>query len=474
MALLERGQQRFDIYCSPCHSRVGDGDGMIVQRGFPHPPSYFIDRLIKAPDQHFYDVITHGYGAMYSYADRVEPADRWAIIAYIRALQASASAGLADVPADNGRPCNDESGAPMRVSLVALAALVLGVLGCAIGAAIDVTGFFRAWLCSYLFWLGLPLAGVTLVLVHDLSGGKWMATARPVLDAAIATMPLATLAGIPAFVGLHALYSWTHPAPSLGNTFYLNSTGFYLRYAIYVVLWNLLAAFALWAPRGEAAPIPPGLSWISGVGLIVLAFSAGFASIDWIMSLEPEFWSSIFSYSVGASWFNTGLAFVLFVVAVSGRAHGPKQDHMADLAAILLATTIFWAYVEFMQFLIIWEENLKSEIPWYLLRIAGVWKAALYVSIGFGFILPFFVLLWRPSKRSRGVVVTICILLVVSRVADKWWLVMPEFAHAPPFWLALAAIAALGGPMILLFAAAQRYRSWFNAGWPMWKAAAHD
>jgi mono/diheme cytochrome c family protein len=100
MALLERGQQRFDIYCSPCHSRIGDGNGIIVQRGFPHPPSYDSDALRNAPNQLFYDVITHGYGAMYSYADRVEPADRWAIVAYIRALQASARASLSDVPAE--------------------------------------------------------------------------------------------------------------------------------------------------------------------------------------------------------------------------------------------------------------------------------------------------------------------------------------------------------------------------------------
>ncbi|MBV8827271.1 MAG: cytochrome c [Bradyrhizobiaceae bacterium] len=100
MALLERGRQRFDINCSPCHGRLGEGDGMIVQRGFPRPPSYNIDRLRNVPSQHFYDVITHGYGIMYSYADRVEPTDRWAVAAYIRALQASASASLADVPPD--------------------------------------------------------------------------------------------------------------------------------------------------------------------------------------------------------------------------------------------------------------------------------------------------------------------------------------------------------------------------------------
>lgn len=100
LALLERGQQRFRIYCTPCHSELGDGHGMIVQRGFPPPPSYHIDRLRAAPVEHFYDVITHGYGAMYSYANRVQPDDRWAIAAYIRALQLSQHASIDDVPAD--------------------------------------------------------------------------------------------------------------------------------------------------------------------------------------------------------------------------------------------------------------------------------------------------------------------------------------------------------------------------------------
>lgn len=343
-----------------------------------------------------------------------------------------------------------------RLDLAALGALVLGVLGCVVGGIIDPAGFFRAWLCTFLFWLGVPLGAVALVLVHDLSGGRWMATARPVLDAAIATMPLATLAGIPAFIGLHDLYSWTHPAPSLVNTWYLYANVFLLRYAVYIVLWNLLAAYALWGPRGEASPIAPALSWISGVALVVLAFSASFASIDWIMSLEPTFWSSVFMMTAGAGWFNTGLALVLLVVAVGFPAvdrslAGSRRDHMADLAAILLATTIFWAYVEFCQFLVIWEENLQLEIPWYLLRMAGAWQAALFVAAGFGFFIPFFVLLWQPGKRSRGAVASVCVLILLSRVAYSWWLVLPEFRVAGPFWLDVSAIMALGGLLLLLF-----------------------
>lgn len=342
-----------------------------------------------------------------------------------------------------------------RIGLAALAAFVLGAIGCGIGAAIDADGFCRAWLCAFLFWLGLPLGGVTLILVHDLTGGRWMVTARPALDAATITMPLATLAGVPAFVGLGALYSWTHPSPDLGNTFYLNGSAFLLRYAVDVVLWNLLAVFALWAPRGEALPIAPALSWLSGVGLIVLALSASFAAIDWMLSLEPRFWSSIFPMTAGASWFNTGLALVLLTIALT-TVPADRLGHLADLAAILLATTIFWAYVEFCQFLIVWEQNLKGEIPWYLIRYDSAWRPALFVSGGLGFLVPFLLLLWAPMKRSRTAVAIACTVILISRVANMWWLVLPEFPHAGPFWLDVAAMLALGGPMLLLFGFALR------------------
>jgi len=98
LTLLQRGRERFDIYCSPCHARIGDGNGMIVQRGFPHPPSFHSDRLRAVPPQHIYDVITNGYGAMYSYAARVSPPDRWAIAAYIHALQESQYARIDEIP----------------------------------------------------------------------------------------------------------------------------------------------------------------------------------------------------------------------------------------------------------------------------------------------------------------------------------------------------------------------------------------
>lgn len=358
---------------------------------------------------------------------------------------------------------------PNRIQLTAIVLGLLGVVGCVVGAIFDPAAFFRAWLCSYLFWLGVPLAGITLVLVHDLSGGEWMATARGPLTAAALTMPLASLAGIPAFIGLHSLYSWTHPAPDLGNVFYLNPVAFFIRYGCYVVVWNVMAAFVVFGPREGRLPISPALSWISGIALVALAFSTGFAAIDWILSLEPKFWSSIFPYTQSASWFNTGFALVLLTIALIGWPAVDRRKHMIDLTQILLATTIFWAYLEFMQFLIIWEENLKHEIPWYLKRLESVWHSAIYISAGLGFVVPFFVLLWAPGKRRRAIVATICALILISRLGNTWLLVMPEFDSGTSFWLDVAAVLALGGAMLLLFVFALRALPSIRARVPAWR-----
>jgi hypothetical protein len=336
-------------------------------------------------------------------------------------------------------------------NLCALIVLAMGIAGCVLGGVwVGGPGFFRAWLCTYLFWLGVPLGAVTLVLAHDLTGGGWMASARPALDAAIATMPLASLAGIPAFVDLHALYSWTHPASTLSNLWYLNPTGFWIRYGAYVVLWNLIAAFTLWAPRGWASPIAPALSWLSALGLVLLAFSTGFAAIDWMLSLNPSFWSTVFPMIAASSWFNTGLALVLLVVALLGGPGTSRRD-MADIARILFATTLFWAYVEFCQFLIVWEEDISSEIPWYLHRVAGGWQGVTWLIAITGFALPFLMLVWSPAKRSRIVVIPGCAIILLSRLLHTFWLLLPDTPLRPAWWLDLAAILALGGLMLWLF-----------------------
>ena len=345
-----------------------------------------------------------------------------------------------------------------RIQVAAFAAVVVGMVGCTAGAVTAGPAFYRAWLCAYLFWLGLPLGAVTLILIHDLTGGRWITSARPALAAAAVTMPAATLAGIPVLIGLRAIYPWPGDG-GLGNSWYLNTGFFILRYAIDVVVWNALAAYALWAPRGLAVGVPPALRWVSAVGLLLLAYTASFAAIDWVLSLDPHFWSAVFPMILGAHWFNTALAIVLIVVTMS--PGGIAREPLRDLAAILLATAIFWAYVEFCQFLIVWEENLSHEILWYLRRIAGGWRGVTWLIAIAGFFLPFALLLW--NKRSPAIVAIACALILVSRLAESAWLVMPKFTNPAPLWLFIAAVLALGGIMMLLFLRRLRYGAPFAA-----------
>jgi hypothetical protein len=337
----------------------------------------------------------------------------------------------------------------------ALVAMIIGGAGCIVSGIIDPSSFFPAWLAAFLFWVSVPLSALALVLVHDLTGGRWMATARPVLEAAIATMPVGTLAFLPLLLGLGHLYTWSEPGhPGLGNEFYLNDTFFIGRYAVYFVIWNFFAFYALWWPRNGAVGVAPAVSWVSGIGLLLLAYSVTFASFDWIMSTEPHFWSSIFGMVIGAGKFNTGLALVLLAIALRGPATAPSEkayrDDLADITSILLATIIFWAYTEYVQFLIIWEENLKSEITWYLHRWAGAWHAVMYTIVVVDFLIPFLVLIWRPSKRSRLVVGSMCALLLVIRLAYEWWLILPEYPRIGFDWPMPAAVFAIGGLLTFL------------------------
>jgi hypothetical protein len=192
------------------------------------------------------------------------------------------------------------------------------------------------------------------------------------------------------------------------------------------------------------------------VGLILLAISVTWAAIDWIMSIEPDWFSSIFGMMIGSGEFVMAVAFTLVVIVTFRAAGSPIDDafprHLANLATILLAVDIFWAYTSFSQWLIIWEENLASEIPWYLERLRPFWRAIALAVIFLNLVLPLFVLVWTPAKRRPALVRNVCIALLIGGALQSWWLILPHFrGETALFWLAPATMIALGGVWLWIF-----------------------
>jgi hypothetical protein len=339
-----------------------------------------------------------------------------------------------------------------RGRLAALMAAIAGGIVSIVGAAIDPHAFFPAWLAAFSYWLSLPLGALALLLIRNLTGGEWHVVACAPLTAAAALMPLFILAFLPILIGLHDLYPWTRLQPDqLPNHWYLNLDFFGIRAAVYFLVWNF---FAYWQLRRVTDT--PRSQLLSAFGVILLAVSVTWAAIDWIMSIEPDWFSSIFGMMIGSGEFVLALAFALLVIVAYRSANSVAEDpfrrHLANLATILLAVDIFWAYTSFSQWLIIWEENLTSEIPWYLERLRPLWRAVVLAVIFLNLAVPLFALVWTPAKRNPALVRNVCIALLIGGALQNWWLILPHFrGEIALFWLAPATMIGLGGAWLWLF-----------------------
>jgi hypothetical protein len=324
-----------------------------------------------------------------------------------------------------------------RSSRMAYAASAVAVIAggavCLLGLGIDPEAVLRGWLAGWAFWIGFPVGALMLLLAHDLTGGRWGDAAKAPLKALATTLPVAALAFIPILLSLPLLYPWARPeeAEKLANTFYLNTPFFLARSAVYFVTWALLAVLA---GRGTSFAAP---------GLIVMGVTATFASFDWLMSIEPEWGSSIYGLLVISGALLTALAAAALMPA--------GENARKDLGSLLTAGILLWAYLSFMQFLIVWEGDLPTEITWYLKRIEGGWGwAALAIVLGQG-LLPFLALLWPPIKRSRWGLAAVCGLLLAAHLLESWWLVLPGLDVPEMTWFAPAATLAIGGLSAALF-----------------------
>jgi hypothetical protein len=320
----------------------------------------------------------------------------------------------------------------MNAQTIERAAWIAGAVGAvasALGWALTPHEFAYAWLAAVAFWLPWPLGCMGLILTHALTGGRWGQALRPALLAGMSTLPLILLLCIPVLVALPTLYPWARDGVVLANRFYLNVPLFAVRGVIYLTAWFALGALILRAmSRGAAS-----LARLAAPGLIVLAITLNFAAIDLTMSLDPRFNSSVYGYIAIAQ---AGL----FALSVAALLEAPTSRSTGKM---LLGLVMLWAYLDFMQILIVWQSDLATEAPWYVARSTGLWGAVGLLVAATHFLLPFLALLSPRVQSARAGVRTVAAMLVGSEVLRAWWLVLP--ARGGFAWVDVAAMVAVGG-----------------------------
>ena len=357
----------------------------------------------------------------------------------------------------------------------------IGILVSFVGAATSTDQFFRSWLLSYLFWFAIALGALPLVMLHHLVGGKWGFATRRILESVTRTLPLMTILFLPVLLGIHSLYEWSHEEVVAQDIIlqhkspYLNSTFFVARAAGYFALWLILGYLLnRWSAEQDSTGDPSivkRFQHLSGPGLIIYALTITFAATDWVMSLEPHWFSTIYGMMFMVGQTLTTLAFVIAILALLADtpplSNFLKPEILNDLGNLLFAFIMLWAYLSFSQYIIIWSGNLPEEIPWYLRRSHGGWQWIAVALALFHFAIPFFLLLVRGYKRRRQVISAIAVAVVVMRLVDLMWLVVP--AHEPAFhvhWLDLATLAGIGGLWVAGFSRQLRKRSLLPLGDP--------
>jgi hypothetical protein len=325
-----------------------------------------------------------------------------------------------------------------RRRLAAGAVGAVALAGGAIGGVYAPEAFFRAWLAGFAGITGLSLGALMLLLAHDLTGGAWGEAVRRPLAALTALMPPAALAILPVLFGMRRLYPWAQPGWSGpgGQGFYLDPGFFIARAVVYFAIWVGLAWLVLRA-EPDRPPNPAGTPAWSAPGLIALAVTATFSAFDWTMSLDPRFPSSIYGLFVTASDLVGALALATLAVAFGL----PERRLRGDLASLLFAGILLWAYLALMQFVIVWEEDLPDETGWYLHRLAQGWTV---VDIGLALLavaLPGAILLLWPLKSRPSWLAAACALLLAGYVLTQWWLAVPPL---PLGWIVVAVMLGIG------------------------------
>ena len=360
--------------------------------------------------------------------------------------------------------------APAEVGTFQKRALIVGVvflLLLGVGAIINRPQFFHSYLVGYLFWAGIALGSLALLMLQHLTGGHWGLVIRRVLEAATRTLPLVAVLFLPIIIGAHDIYPWTHdeemsktPALAQKARLYLNMPGFVGRAVLYFALWGTLAYLMnKWSweqDRTAERRFTKRMRMLSGPGIMIFVLTVTFASVDWAMSLNPEWFSTIYGLLFVGAWALSALAFAIAMMALVGRreplARVVRPNHFQDLGKLMLAFVMLWAYFSFSQYLIVWSGNLPEEIQWYLPRVSGGWGAIALSVVIFHFALPFMLLLSASLKRDAGKLLILAIVILIIRQVDFFWMIAPEFTHSfHVSWMDVVAPIGIGGVWLAMF-----------------------
>lgn len=362
----------------------------------------------------------------------------------------------------------DRTAVLRRVGMISLPIGLIGAVITALGYENGSKQFLGAYLVAFLFWLGISLGSMIVCMLHGVTGGGWGLAVRRIAEAVQATIPLMALSFVPIAMNVRTLYEWADPSrvaadEALRNkAHWLNVEGWETRAVIYFAIWIVLALLLnLFSPSEDHDPESARNLWmqrVSGAGLILYGFSMTLAAVDWVMSLEPHWFSSIYGVIYWGGQALAGMSFCVLAMSLLesyppwNRAVNTARRH--DLGNLLLTMVMFWAYCSFMQYLIIWSGNLPEENTWYLNRSVGGYELVVLVLMFLHFAVPFALLLSRDIKRHRGRLMWLMAWLLVVRLVDWYWLAMPAIFPKRLVlpWQLPAAWAAIGGFWLAIFA----------------------
>jgi hypothetical protein len=353
-----------------------------------------------------------------------------------------------------------------RVQRMAILVAVLALGACVLAAFFNSTQFFRSYLLAYVFCLGMALGSLGINLLHNVVGGRWGALIKRILNAGMATLPFMAVLVLPILAGIPALYHWSHREAMEADPVmqhkagYLNVPFFVIRTVIYFAIWIGLAL--LLRMRGGDTATHDEQSRakvVSAPGLILFVFTVTFAGVDWVMSLEPHWYSTMYGGILLVGQALSAFSFsVIILWWLSDRepfAGLLKPEHYHDLGNLMFTFTVLWAYTSFSQFLIIWSGNIPEETPWYIRRSNNGWQIVSVVLMVFHFGVPFFILLSRYVKRRGRLLSRVAAGLILIRLVDLYYWIEPPF-HQTSFglhWMDIAAPLGLGGVWLWLFLA---------------------